>query len=84
MQLGNLIRLIRNQEYYRVSEDFRELEALKKLSFFNPVKDELTALRERKGSPKQSIDMKTLTTQKILKGGYKNTEYGHVQSRYLD
>lgn len=78
VQLGHLIRIIRSQEYQRVSEDFRELESLKKLPVFNLIKDELFQLREKKGSPKQTIDTKTLTTLKILKGGYKNVEYGHV------
>jgi hypothetical protein len=81
--LGLLIRHVKNRDYHKISDDFREAEALKKvLPFFQFIRDEIEILKELKGKPKQPFDPKALTTQKILQGGYRNQNYDHISARY--
>lgn len=49
IQIGNVIRIIKHQDYEKLSEDLRELDTLKKMHpFYEELKADLERFRERK------------------------------------
>jgi len=52
------------------------------VDFFDMIKEQLTAVKEARGNPLIIQDSKTLTTQRIMQGGYKNHKYKNTAPRY--
>jgi hypothetical protein len=80
------MRAVKSQDYSKISEDFKEVEAVTKMTKIwgcigKPLKELLTNYKESK---KPSLDLKAIINEKLTKGGYKNEMYAKVLPRYLD
>jgi hypothetical protein len=74
---------VKHREYHKISNDYKEVEAVKKMfPFFQFIRDEIDELKDLKNRVKQPVDLKAMTTQKILQGGYRNQNYDYVSARY--
>lgn len=56
--------MIKTQEYHKISDDMREIEALKKMApFFEHVRVEIASIKDKKEKEKHTqIDAKALIT----------------------
>lgn len=73
---------MRNRDYHKLGDDLKVLDSLRKRQFFGHIKEEIVAIRQQSASKSKIVDPKALTTLKILRGGYRNLDYEHVQPRY--
>ena len=86
IQIGLLMRAVKSQDYSKISDDFREVEVVTKMTKLWPIieKPIRELLAQYKQSKKPSQDLKAIINDKLTKGGYKNELYANVQPRYLE
>ena len=83
IHVGLLMRAVKSQDYSKISGDFKEVEAVTKMtqiwgSIGKPLQELLINYKESK---KPLQDLKAIINEKLTNGGYKNEMYAKVQPR---